>query len=775
MILQENGYLRYQSNGVDIGEWGMAIEIDNELLHLRDAEISSCEKPDLAFVCVFPGKNITWKITVKSDEYNVIVDSTILNTGERPVSLGKVYLLSADQSVRMGSLLDDIVVLPWRILEAIRVYRLLDKDLPKLGKVKVQFYNRTQNRTLQVGFLTFQRANTEITFDGDAEHGLHTLNAYCDFAGWKLECYSETNTETFRLRVGNDPLEQLEDWAETVADIYHPEIWSEAPIGFAGGSWVDSINGHENYEDVALKTLDAVNDRLKGFGVHYLWTSIKNLEGGMPGNWLGWNLQNIPCGREEFFRKVYEKGFLPGLWVGPFYICSALKEKMLEFKEAILKNPDGSLMVVCDEWAHGDSGKLPKKDRPRLYALDPSHPKSLDIIRQVFETYRQWGVRYYMVDFLVAGAGNIQYFPYKDHFDTSLVKGPEVFTNFMKTVKKAAGSDTYLVASTGPNIHNTGFIDGVRVGNDLGEGRLLNPESFFYPATYVINTLDFWTGAKFALLNQAANFHTHRKLYLNDSGNVLTVDKPIPLAHAQIVATIHAFSGGPTMLGDDIRSIGEDRLALIKKTLPRSKDVGIPVDLFDSPYPVGPRLFHRRIEKRWGRFDILAVYNLEDRPMEMVVDFSKLRLDVEKEYLAWDFWNEALIGKIRRSMTILVPPETVKVIRLTENTNHAEIVGTDMHVMMGEMEIAKISYDATTMTCRITANRPAGERGMVFVYAPDDVYVKNFDGLHIAKDGRDNSLVIGVPMLFDQTGSACREIQFGKLKEILDMSKLNLA
>jgi len=253
------------------------------------------------------------------------------------------------------------------------------------------------------------------------------------------------------------------------------------------------------------------------------------------------------------------------------------------------------------------------------------------------------------------------------------------------------------------------------------------------------------------------------------------VDKPIPLAHAQIAATIHAFSGGPTMLGDDIRSIGEDRLALIKKTLPRSKDIGIPVDLFDSPYPVGPRLFHRRIEKRWGRFDVLAVYNLENRPMEMVVDFSKLGLDVEKEYLAWDFWNEELIGKIRRSMTILVPPETVKVIRLTENAHHPEIVGTDMHVMMGEMEIANYSYDAATMTCRLTANRPAGERGMVFIYAPDDVYVKNFDGLHIAKDGRDNSLVIGIPMLFDQSGSYCREIQFDKLKEILDMSKLNLA
>ena len=102
-------------------------------------------------------------------------------------------------------------------------------------------------------------------------------------------------------------------------------------------------------------------------------------------------------------------------------------------------------------------------------------------------------------------------------------------------------------------------------GMIFGEGRAISKEAFFYPASYIINNLDFWTGPVYALACQAANYHTHRKLYLNDSGNVLTVDKPIALSHAQINATIHAFSGGPTMLGDDIRQISDTRLELIKK------------------------------------------------------------------------------------------------------------------------------------------------------------------------------------------------------------------
>jgi hypothetical protein len=86
-----------------------------------------------------------------------------------------------------------------------------------------------------------------------------------------------------------------------------------------------------------------------------------------------------------------------------------------------------------------------------------------------------------------------------------------------------------------------------------------------------------------------------------------------------------------------------------------------------------------------------------------------------------------------------------------------------MHLLMGEMEIKDATYDAATMTFSLTAQRPPGEHGTAFVYAPKGVYIKNFDGLHIAKDGRDSSLVIGVPLEFDASGTATREIQFGVL------------
>jgi hypothetical protein len=121
-----------------------------------------------------------------------------------------------------------------------------------------------------------------------------------------------------------------------------------------------------------------------------------------------------------------------------------------------------------------------------------------------------------------------------------------------------------------------------------------------------------------------------------------------------------------------------------------------------------------------------------------------------------------------------MPEESVKIFRLVENTGQPVLLATDMHMTMGEMDVEDAAWSPETKTFRVRAVRPAGEKGGVYVHAPDNVHVVNFEGLHIAKDGRDNSLVIYIPLDFTD-GVAGREIVFGSLKEVLDMSKLELA
>ena len=58
---------------------------------------------------------------------------------------------------------------------------------------------------------------------------------------------------------------------------------------------------------------------------------------------------------------------------------------------------------------------------------------------------------------------------------------------------------------------------------------------------------------------------------------------------------------------------------------------------------------------------------------------------------------------------------------------------------------------------------------MAFVYAPENICVKNIDGLHIAKDSKTNSLVIGVPLRFEQN-FIDREINFDWVERPVDMA-----
>jgi hypothetical protein len=515
-----------------------------------------------------------------------------------------------------------------------------------------------------------------------------------------------------------------------------------------GWAWVDPFTV-ERYEEVVLRNCEAIRRRLRGFGVEYVWISIGNLAGGTPGDWLCWNDELFPRGPKVLAARLREMGFRWGLWCGVFWMCSSA-EKLEQLREALLKDADGLPMVVRPEWQFGDAGALPRSERPRIYALDPSHPKALAYLREVFETYRQWGVRYYMLDFLEAGAGNIGRYPYADHHDSRLVAGPEVYHNALRVVREAAGDDTYFLSSTGPSVHNAGAMDAIRTGSDFGEGRPLYPDSYFYPATYVINNRGFWTGPLRALLNQAAAYYTHRKLYINDAGNVLTVDKPLPLSDAQVHATIHALGGGPTMLGDDIERVDVERLRLIKATLPRSREVAVPVDLFESVAPDYPKVFHCRVVRPWGRFDVVAVYNLGDEPLHMPVALSKLGLDTggDAAYLVWEFWNDEYVGRTREALRARVPPGTVKVYRLVRDEGRPVLLGTDMHLLMGEMEVTRCDWDPEALTLRGTAIRPAGESGNLFVYVPAHLRVADPAGLWVAKDAREGALIVRVALRF---------------------------
>jgi hypothetical protein len=390
-----------------------------------------------------------------------------------------------------------------------------------------------------------------------------------------------------------------------------------------------------------------------------------------------------------------------------------------------------------------------------VFVLDPTHPKTKERLTEVFRTYREWGIRYYMIDFLyaISGATPGQFIP-DAYYDTKLPR-VTAYREGVRTIREAAGADTYLLASTGPTLQNIGLLDAMRAGNDYGEGRPLDgPGKGFYPGTFVINKTDYWTSHQNALHALAAHSSMHRKLFIADSGNVLTIDKPVPLDDARISATIFGINGGPAMLGDDIDRMSEERLAMVRQLFPRLPEAAHALDLFDSPAPDYPKVFRLPVRTAWDDWDLYAIFNLGNEPLRRTIDLG------EEPRLVWDFWAERYLGVHSGKWEAVVGPRAAGFYRVSRRRDHPWLLSTDMQARQGQAEVESVRWDPAQKELIVEARRPAGSEGNIQVWSPSDAALREPAGLWIAKDGLDGSLIIRSALRFDKQGRARRVLRF---------------
>lgn len=671
------------------------------------------------------------------------ISATARNEGATPVALGR-YRLS-EEVVPLGPDAVAFVASGWQ--GGSPGVKRIRGAKPLVSKILVQLFDG--KTAWHAGFVTFDRVATEHEVRWDDARQAVVVSSYCDFETYQLAPGAQMASETLVVETGANPYAGLEHWADRVAAHYHPPLWPKIPAGWVGWSWVDSFNV-ERYEDVLRRNARAIRAKLGGFDIEYLWVSIGNLEDRRPGNWLRWNRKLFPSGPEALVRDLDASGFRLGLWAGAFWLNSGLTDEYAKLRDATLTSGGKPITVPARQW--GDS-----------YILDPTHPKTKAYLRHVFETWRGWGVRYYMIDFLDAiGDSTPGTYRPDSFYDKSLIPGPQTFREGLKTIREAAGPDTYLLASTGPTLQTVGLADAARVGNDYGEGRPLDgPGKGFFPGTFVVNRTNFWTSHRAATNAWAANYFTHRRLFLADSGNVLTVDKPVPLSDAEISATIFGLNGGPLMLGDDIDRMDAGRLELVKQVFPRLPESARPLDLFDAPDPDYPKTFHLHVKRDWDEWELVAVFNYGAEPLRRTVEFARLGLDASQPYLVWDYWNSQSKGAHQERFEAVVPPRSVKLWRISRQRTHPWILSTDMHVRQGQAEVESCQWDAGAKVLTIRARRPAGNRGNVFVTVPKDVMVAAPAGLWIAKDANDGTLIVRCAFDFTDGGVVERKLVFG--------------
>ena len=162
---------------------------------------------------------------------------------------------------------------------------------------------------------------------------------------------------------------------------------------------------------------------------------------------------------KEAFELIIAKGYVPGVWVGPFMVGSE-SELAKQHPDWLLKDNDGN-KVYGSKCFGGNSNDIYRDDY--IYVLDTSHPEAFEYLRHVFATLKKWGARFFKTDFMDWG--------FKDSIDvrrhTPGKTSCEYFMDAVRMIREEIGEDSYWLACISPFANMVGLADGMRIDNDV--------------------------------------------------------------------------------------------------------------------------------------------------------------------------------------------------------------------------------------------------------------------------------------------------------------------
>ena len=338
-----------------------------------------------------------------------------------------------------------------------------------------------------------------------------------------------------------------------------PRDGDASPVGWC--SWYELYNDVKESDILRNVELLASHPEL-----HMDFVQVDDGYQAAIGDWLTCN-RKFPNGLKAIASHIKAHGFRAGIWVAPFLIghSSTVFRDHPDWLVKQKKSPRSTVWHFNPNW-HDDS---------YTYAVDLTHPGVQKWLKDVFVELKSYGFDYFKLDYLIAGIRDgIRY----DN-DVSRV---EAYRMGMKIIRDAVGKDSFILACGAPLAPSLGFVDAMRVSNDVAD-------------RWSPNTLEnvFATGegvpcTKLALLSNCSRNFLHGVWWINDPDCVVARSRNTGLNLMEVTAqlTLIGMTGGLVSLSDDLTSMALDRLSLVQKIIPPSMSCkGLPLEPMRDRYP----------------------------------------------------------------------------------------------------------------------------------------------------------------------------------------------
>lgn len=422
-------------------------------------------------------------------------------------------------------------------------------------------------------------------------------------------------------------------------------------------------------------------ENLKDYGANTVWVDWEwyhntfNYERTDGVNSLHPDPVKYPHGMKYVADQIREMGLIPSLWIG--YANEPCKNEYME------KYPD---MILADEMAW--CGK---------YYLDFSNPHYLnEYLPAAVKNVHDWGYEAVKYDTLPS-AISIHERHHMNMYDPTLTTR-EAYRNMIKRTRELLGEDVYMLSCSGSTSNAVvlwacDMFDAARIGEDI-----------FSWEDYLKNCVE----------RLQIFYPLHNIQFYNDPDNVVLREEFNTFEQAKSRVSLVSLLGLPMTFGDEFSDLSEDRIDLLKRSLP-ILDIH-PMDLCSPALDKDSLLINLNIAADQEAYQITGAFNMTEQSASRTLDCTD-DLHLEKgKYLVYDFYRDTFLGEITDNLQLDFVPYECRILSLRPSLGIPQIISTSRHITQGAAEIMDMQFAANTL--QFTAALVANDRYTVSLYVP---------------------------------------------------------
>jgi len=492
-----------------------------------------------------------------------------------------------------------------------------------------------------------------------------------------------------------------EDYYQRKYGVNYRPVRKNSPFQGAPAGFCTYYAWRFRYDEKDLmEAVEAQREKLLPFGANCVLLDLEwvreDLRSNQNSPWDHFHPDTVrfPSGMKAVADGIKAAGFVPQLWYGVTNETHITPE--MEAHPEILLT-DGS--VYC--W-------------PGNYFLDVTHPYVREVyLPRFFAQLKQWGYEALKWDLLVETQMSMERHHHLLHDPSRSTT--QILRSILELMRKEMGEDVFVCQCAalcrqeiqmGADIFNS-----MRIGTDV------------------------WTWEHFRdnlYYKLCSHYPLHNVMLYCDPDNLILNEDRLQKEYnlPDVISREEAFSrvvpvtllGQSFMIGEDLRTLPEDLLDLLRRGLPVA-DVH-PAKLgFTRKDPVMTIVI--QVQKPFGKWTVFSSVNTTGETVEKTISLrDELGLD-EGTYLVYDYRNEKLLGQSAADFSVRLEPRQTALYAIHKKLSVPQVVSSSRHMLQGAVELEQVDWNGQdhTLTVQCKPVRDYPYRITLFVpegYIPED-------------------------------------------------------